>query len=128
IKEAKEDVDTLLVFSGLFSAVLSAFLIETYQRLLPDKEDQIISLLTVIANQNYTVSPGFSNVTSTVFSSEPFEVPEWAVHVNVLWFSSLIVSLATASLGMLVKSWLREYLALDTEAPRKRLRVRYYRE
>ena len=29
---------------------------------------------------------------------------------------------------MLVKSWLREYLAQDTEAPRERLRARYYRE
>lgn len=56
-----------------------------------------------------------------------FEVPTWALRVNGLWFASLIVSLSTASFGMLVKSWLREYLAVSQVAPQLRLRVRQYR-
>lgn len=88
----------------------------------------MISLLRVIANQNYTNTLGFINVTSPVLCDDAFKAPEWAVRVNILWFSSLILSLATASIGMLVKSWLREYMTLHTGPPRKRLRTRFYRE
>ena len=49
------------------------------------------------------------------------------VQVNALWFASLICSLVTASLGMLVKQWLREYLAGDYYSPQARLRVRQFR-
>ncbi|KAI0821282.1 hypothetical protein BC629DRAFT_442168 [Irpex lacteus] len=49
IKSTKEDIDTLLVFAGLFSAVLTAFLIESYQRLLPDTAAQTSSqMLSVL--------------------------------------------------------------------------------
>lgn len=49
------------------------------------------------------------------------------VQVNALWFASLICSLVTASLGMLVKQWLREYLGGDYYSPQARLRVRQFR-
>ena len=102
-------------------------MVETYTRLLPDKQDEIITLLRTIATQNYTTSNGLINSTSPVPEID-LDVPEWVPRVNGLWFASLIMSLATASLGMLVKSWLREYLALNTEAPIERLRAHYYRE
>ena len=85
----------------------------------------MITLLRIIANQNYTTNLGVTSVVSPVLTTtDPPDIPQWALRVNGLWFASLITSLATASLGMLVKSWLREYLALDTEAPRERLRAR----
>ncbi|KIP08575.1 hypothetical protein PHLGIDRAFT_57566, partial [Phlebiopsis gigantea 11061_1 CR5-6] len=109
IRDVKEDIDTLLVFAGLFSAVLSAFLVETYQALQPDSQQQIISLLQVISSQNYSFSAGMLNVISPAAIPPPFHAPIWALRVNGLWFASLILSLATGSVGMLVKSWLREY-------------------
>ncbi|EEB98286.1 hypothetical protein MPER_02234, partial [Moniliophthora perniciosa FA553] len=39
VKNWKEDIDTLLVFAGLFSAVVTAFLIESYQWLSEDPAD-----------------------------------------------------------------------------------------
>ena len=85
--------------AGLFSAVPSAFLVESYQALSPDPESQIISLLQQIATQSYTYSGGFLN---TTLRQAVFEAPTWTVRVNGLWFASLVVSLTTASFGMLV--------------------------
>ena len=70
---------------------------------------------------------GHVNVASPPPSSSPFAVPAWALYVNGLWFMSLIISLAASSLGMLVKSWLREYLASDWTSPQMQLRARQYR-
>jgi hypothetical protein len=60
--------------------------------------------------------------------STPFEASLAAIRVNVLWFASLIISLVTASFGMLVKQWLREYLAVENPSPQARLRIRHFRE
>ncbi|EKM58672.1 uncharacterized protein PHACADRAFT_58238, partial [Phanerochaete carnosa HHB-10118-sp] len=40
-----EDIDTLLVFAGLFSAILTAFVVQTYQMLQPDTQDTTNQLL-----------------------------------------------------------------------------------
>lgn len=90
-------------------------------------QTQMVSLLQHIANQSYSLNGAYLNVSSPLPPAEPFDVPIWALRVNGLWFASLILSLAAASLGMLVKSWLREYLNLGTDFPRERLRARYYR-
>ncbi|EKM53489.1 uncharacterized protein PHACADRAFT_59286, partial [Phanerochaete carnosa HHB-10118-sp] len=109
IEDCKDDIDTLLVFAGLFSAVLTAFLIESYSSLQPDTESEIVFLLRHSLAQNYTISGSFLNTTAPFPGAMPFETPLWALRVNGLWFASLICSLATASFGMLVKQWLREY-------------------
>ncbi|KIP02013.1 hypothetical protein PHLGIDRAFT_54537, partial [Phlebiopsis gigantea 11061_1 CR5-6] len=128
VQDYKEDIDTLLVFAGLFSAVLTAFLLESYTKLERDNGDEIVYLLRQGLMQNYSISNGYTN--STAFPCSPdslFEPPFWAIRVNELWFASLVCSLATASLGMLVKQWLREYLAIERVSPQERLRARLYR-
>lgn len=107
--------------------MLTAFVIESYTHLQQDSQDVIIGLLQQIAAQNFTSGPGFLNSTNPSPSSPFFEPPLWAIRVNVLWFTSLLLSLASASFGILVKQWLREYLALEYAAPRERLRARQYR-
>lgn len=88
----------------------------------------MVSLLHTIASQNYSIGPNFLNITAASIPVNPaFEAPLWALRVNGLWFASLIVSLATASLGMLVQSWLREYLAEEWISPQEKLRARQYR-
>lgn len=62
-----------------------------------------------------------------VATSEPFQPSSADIRVNVLWFASLIFSLMTASFGMLVKQWLREFLATENPSPQARLRIRHYR-
>ena len=56
-----------------------------------------------------------------------YSPPPIAVRVNTLWFASLVFSLAAASFGMLVKQWLREYLACEFTSPQARLRIRQRR-
>lgn len=67
---------------------------------------------------------------ATVQSATPlqFTAPLWALRVNGLWLASLIISLSTASFSMLVKQWLREYLAFEYTAPQERLRAHQYRK
>lgn len=112
----------------MYSAVLSAFTIESYQNLQPDTKDEIVFVLRHMATQSYTFNAGFLNATAPIPDLPPFEPPLWAVRVNVLWFASLVFSLAAASLGMLVKQWLREFLAMEYTSPQQRLRARQYRE
>ncbi|KIP02589.1 hypothetical protein PHLGIDRAFT_78932, partial [Phlebiopsis gigantea 11061_1 CR5-6] len=112
VKDCKEDIDTLLVFAGLFSAVLTAFVIESYQNLQPDPSTRVIELLAQISSQlsSYALTAEFANSTAQAISQiDVFKPSPSMVKVNALWFASLICSLVTASLGMLVKQWLREY-------------------
>ncbi|KAI0076112.1 hypothetical protein K474DRAFT_1598643, partial [Panus rudis PR-1116 ss-1] len=105
IRDVKEDIDTLLVFAGLFSAVLTAFTIESYRQLQPDPTNTTAFLLVAIAGQlNRTLVDG-----TLANSFQPSPVSPSSRMVNGLWFTSLFLSLVTASLGMLAKQWLREY-------------------
>ena len=78
-----------------------------------------VHLLTHISQQLSNSSyPPF-----TVSSIPVFQAPLSAVRINALWFTSLVFALVTASLGMLVKQWLREYMAQDSISPEKHLRI-----
>ncbi|CAL1702798.1 unnamed protein product [Somion occarium] len=130
IKDYKEDIDTLLVFGGLFSAVTTTFLIESYKTLNQDSTEASLQVLLHISQQlnSFALNGGFANSTIAALSSLPtFESSLAPLATNVLWFGSLIISLMAASYGMLVKQWLREFLAGDYTSPQARLRVRCFR-
>ncbi|KAJ3541056.1 hypothetical protein NM688_g6136 [Phlebia brevispora] len=132
VQDCKEDINTLLVFAGLYSAVLTAFLIESYKSLQEDPQQTVIQILRQISQQtsHYTYASGSLNSTTIPdqrVTSPTFHAPLAAICVNVCWFSSLILSLSTASFGMLVQQWLREYLAIDRTVPQERVRIRHFR-
>ncbi|KAI0792709.1 hypothetical protein C8Q75DRAFT_692074, partial [Abortiporus biennis] len=131
IDDCKEDIDTLLVFAGLFSAVLTAFNIESYRALQQDTTVESLRVLEQISLQiaGFAVTNGTSHSAIPAFSNTPssFTPSSSAVRINALWFSSLVCSLITASLGILVKQWLREYMARDTISPRAHVRIRRFR-
>lgn len=109
---------------------MTAFLIESYTLLNEDPSDAVIRLLERLVDQteSYHLVNGSLNSTASLrTASQPFSPPPSVIHVNVLWFASLMFSLITASYGMLVKQWLREYLAVDYVSPQARLRVRQFR-
>jgi len=80
-----ESMDTLLVFSGLFSAVLTAFIIEFYKLLQPDPQQVSIDVLThiLLAVTNATNHP------SPKASESGFQASSIAVLVNCMWFCQL---------------------------------------
>lgn len=112
--------------------MLTAFLIESYKNLQEDPQQVIIGVLWQISLQtnSYTIAPGHLNSTTPFYSDgarDSFAPSIAAERVNVCWFASLILSLSTASFGILVKQWLREYLAVDNAKPEERLRIRHHR-
>ncbi|KAI3619501.1 hypothetical protein WG66_006629 [Moniliophthora roreri] len=101
VKNWKEDIDTLLVFAGLFSAVVTAFLIEAYQWLSEDPADTTVALLTHISIQ--------LNAPQTMpLERSKFEPDASSIRINCWWFLSLVFSLTSALFGLLCKQWLRE--------------------
>ena len=57
-----------------------------------------------------------------------FIAPTWAVWVNGLWFSSLVISITCAVLATLLQQWARRYLkvAYPRYSPHKRARIRAF--
>ncbi len=78
---------------------------------------------------SFNVNANFVNATVPAFvqTTTPFKASGFAVRLNTLWFSSLVCSLLSGSLGLLVKQWLREYLAGSSNISRESIRIRQYR-
>ncbi|PSS00870.1 hypothetical protein PHLCEN_2v4097 [Hermanssonia centrifuga] len=135
MKVFSEAIDTLLVFAGLFSAVLTAFVVPAYGMLQPDNS---MLLLSGMSSQLSSLTKAVSLFVSSEVppdlppSAAPslaFSVSSFARWINVLWFLSLIFSLASALFGILSKQWIREYLQWNqtTAAPRENILVRQLR-
>ena len=108
----------------------TAFLIESYRNLKQDQQSVIIDLLQQITAQTrgYTINGPHVNATAVPGSSLPdFHAAVPDIRVNVCWFASLILSLSTASLSILVKQWLSDYLAMERISPQELLRIRHLR-
>ncbi|KAH9930646.1 uncharacterized protein B0H18DRAFT_992767, partial [Fomitopsis serialis] len=77
-------MDNLILFAALFSAVLAAFVVESYQNLQADPNAASVDLL--------------QRILATLHHSD--------VCINALWFASLVISISTAFLAILAKQWL----------------------
>ncbi|EMD37223.1 hypothetical protein CERSUDRAFT_155772, partial [Gelatoporia subvermispora B] len=99
----QSDMDTLLIFAALFSAVLTAFVIETYPNLEPDDSQSTAQLLQAILLTLQSNASAASAVASSVGAA--FEAPASAVRINAFWFASLIISVSAAFLAILAKQW-----------------------
>ncbi|KAL0565025.1 hypothetical protein V5O48_017007, partial [Marasmius crinis-equi] len=107
-----EDINTLLVFAGLLSAVVTAFTIESYQWLREDPADITVALLTQILQQ---LTPQNSSLPTT--QRQTFQPTSSFIRINCFWFLSLILSLATSLFALLCKQWLHEN---QREAPTRK--------
>jgi hypothetical protein len=117
--------------AGLFSAVLSAFVVQTYGMLSPSSDPRTTDKLLVSgfsAILSHSSPESFSRSVAPLLASPsgPSTAVRW---VNVLFFVSLIMSLAAALLGILAKQWLREYLQWSSSLaqPRENVLVRQMR-
>jgi Family of unknown function (DUF6535) len=115
--------------AGLFSASLTAFIIQSYPTLTPNNTDTMVILLERISQQLAAMSnASVSASATTIVAPAPFVPPASAIVCNVLWFLSLGFSLACALSATLVEQWARNYL-LATESrpiPHERARVFEY--
>ncbi|PPQ88024.1 hypothetical protein CVT24_010877, partial [Panaeolus cyanescens] len=96
-----EEIQNLLVFAGLFSSVVTAFAVEAQKLLQPDARTASVMLLTQISakiNNNTVVAPDIFNIS-----------PKTSQRINALIFTSLVLSLGTAFIGIIVLQWICSY-------------------
>ncbi|CAE7191751.1 unnamed protein product, partial [Rhizoctonia solani] len=112
-----KQVVLILIQAALFSAISTAFVIESYKNLKQDPTDlssqtllTISQTLMLIANGSQTgsTSPG------SPAEAAPFQASSKAICVNVLWFLSLSLSVAVSLISMLAKEWCLEFMANRT--------------
>ncbi|KAF8985723.1 hypothetical protein BDQ17DRAFT_1289793 [Cyathus striatus] len=116
-----EEITNLLILSGLFSAVVTAFAVESYQWLQPNSQDLSYLALLHLSTQ---LSAGTNSTLQAPFVPPAFHPAEWQVRVNIVWFLSLVLSVTTAMIGILVIQWLREYERGSNLAPKEALALR----
>ncbi|KAK0489952.1 hypothetical protein EDD18DRAFT_561382 [Armillaria luteobubalina] len=98
LDEYRDTIDVLLVFAGLFSAVLTAFVAQTSQNLQPNYgEASAILILQLLVATNGSL-PSIPSSPTDHFSPNHSDV--W---INSLWFVSLTLNLITALVAVLVK-------------------------
>ncbi|KAF9642358.1 hypothetical protein BDM02DRAFT_3273496, partial [Thelephora ganbajun] len=101
-----EDLNTSLIFAGLFSAVSSAFIIDVQSKLEPNPNDLTAAYLRILIHtMNNTLFPD-EDPSSITWTGPPPNI----VTVQSLLYASLATSLFAAFLGMLGKQWVSRYL------------------
>ncbi|KAJ7578606.1 hypothetical protein C8J56DRAFT_968557, partial [Mycena floridula] len=93
-------MDGILLFAALFSAVVTAFIIESYKLLSPDPAALTLLIL-------YQISQQLANGSQTIaFLPNPSQIPfspsTPAVLTNIFWFLSLALSLTCALAATLI--------------------------
>ncbi|TFY55424.1 hypothetical protein EVJ58_g8259 [Rhodofomes roseus] len=115
VKRWRNEINTLLVFAGLFSAVLTAFVNQYYAVLAPPPDyntailERMLSLQlgstttdSVVAVTAASGSAALADSSLTGIPSPP-AAPRW---IAILWFVSLVLSLGAASVALAVNQWL----------------------
>ncbi|KAJ7645934.1 hypothetical protein DFH06DRAFT_1300758 [Mycena polygramma] len=117
------DMEGQLIFAGLFSASLTAFIIESYKTLTPDSGGTTVALLDQISKQ---LAASASGTAFEVPLPPVFVVPVTSVICNVLWFLSLGLSLACALIATLVEQWSRDFIQKAEMRPSPVVRARIF--
>jgi hypothetical protein len=140
IEGCNRGIDVLLVFvsallivntadvptvyqTGLFSAVLTTFIIQSYQQLVPDVGETTNSLLAQLVVLQAQLA-GIQLTPAAVAPPASLLRIRW---VNGLWFSALSCSLSTALISMLAKQWLQAYTSNISGSHHHRARQRQSR-
>src|SRR5216683_3781986 len=121
--------------AGLFSAALTAFVIDSKQTLKVSPADQMVyylqqnvAILDQISHQISSVIPQVSIPSTPPPPFPPFKLSASDIRINVFWFMALIFSLSAALLAILVQQWVRGYMHVFQRYndPLKSARLRQY--
>ncbi|EED81771.1 predicted protein [Postia placenta Mad-698-R] len=126
----KENINGLLLFAGLFSTILSAFLAAFYLLLGPQTPDTTAQLLVVmsvqlsvltaaIAHQNLTKEQQ-TILDAAIATTAPTTT---TISTGVLWFIALIFSLSAASISIAVGQWLHHHTDRASSLSRQSVRI-----
>lgn len=126
----KDTVDVLLVFAGLFSAVVATLAGISIQALQPDYAQVTVDILLELLAVQRAIASGntAADVTPASFSLNAFPsastLDRW---VNGLWFTSLAFSLCTALIATIIKQWIQQYRAFAGGTTLEQVIHRQYR-
>ncbi|KAJ7616380.1 hypothetical protein DFH06DRAFT_909023, partial [Mycena polygramma] len=121
LRQWNQNLDTMLIVATLFSAVVTAFVIETFHDLGPSAQGLTNDLLLDIVQ---ALSP---NTSQPIVKPQNFAPSPNSIWVNGLWFTSLACSLGDAAIAMLIKQWLNAYSAGLPASHQLRSRMRQHR-
>ncbi|KAJ7687427.1 hypothetical protein B0H17DRAFT_1070175 [Mycena rosella] len=127
----KADMNSILIFAGLFSASLTSFLVESYRTLSPPSPDPNQANLALVLQLVLSQSSGLNYTIPALVSSnsqQPTVPATSALICNTLWFLSLGFSLCCALSATLVDQWARNYILATESRPslHKRARISAY--
>ncbi|KAL1733737.1 hypothetical protein EV714DRAFT_203665 [Schizophyllum commune] len=128
VKGLNGTLDVLLVFAGLFSAVVTTFVVQSSQALGPDYAQITASLMYELVQIQRATASGTSRdvpMSSLTFDSGTTQTTD--LWVNGLWLTSLMFALLTALVSVLAKQWIQYYSSLSGGSPRDRAHLRQYR-
>lgn len=121
----RDEVDKLLIFvsfmmqykiseasficqAGLFSGVVTAFAIESYQAVREDPAETTVLLLRTVILQLDNMTNPQPNIPIDLSPRLP-PASSSDRRINTFWFLSLALSLSTVMAGILCLQWIREY-------------------
>ncbi|KAL1725175.1 hypothetical protein EV714DRAFT_173645, partial [Schizophyllum commune] len=129
VKGLNGTLDVLMVFAGLFSAVVTTFVAQSSQALNPDYAQMTTSLLYELTQLQRAMATGSSIKDIPEFQAastlKTYALTD--VWVNGLWLVSLTLSLLTALISVLAKQWIHHFNSITGSTPRDRTYVRQYR-
>ncbi|KAL1714507.1 hypothetical protein EV715DRAFT_187370, partial [Schizophyllum commune] len=133
-KEADEEMmkglngtlDVLLLFAGLFSAVVTTFVVESLQALSPNYAQITASLVDELARMQRAIAEGspVGDVTRSQLKYDSVTHAGTDVWVNGLWLTSLCLALLTSLLSVLAKQCIQHFSSLPLRTPREYAHVR----
>ncbi|CAK5263417.1 unnamed protein product [Mycena citricolor] len=128
----RSEMDGLLIFAGLFSGIITTFIIDSYKTLNADSGSQTVVLLSQTVALLGQISQQLAHMNNGTAMTEAlppapaFSPPVSALVCNVLWFTSLALSLSSALVATLVKQWAQEYQHRTSMFSSPSVRARVY--
>ncbi|KAL1733481.1 hypothetical protein EV714DRAFT_269790 [Schizophyllum commune] len=125
----RETLDVLLVFTGLFSAVVTAFVVQSSQALKPDYAQISVSLLAEMMALQRAWASGSSidDVPRSSFALDAVTASALDYWCNGLWYTSLALSMSAALMAVLIKQWLLAYRSNVSGTPKHQALARQFR-
>ncbi|KAI5887731.1 uncharacterized protein SCHCODRAFT_02692381 [Schizophyllum commune H4-8] len=121
----RESLDVHIIFAALFSAVVTAFVVQATQSLQPNYGRITSTLLLELIALQRARSP--NDVPPAEISLDNAIRSRKDIAVNALFYASLALSLSTTLVAVLLKQWLMEYSKAPPGSPRDRALIRQLR-
>ncbi|KAJ7471768.1 hypothetical protein FB451DRAFT_1089817 [Mycena latifolia] len=102
----RSGLDALLVFLGLFSAIVTSFLVTSLTGLQQDEAARTNELLANITDILIQLSAGTNAVSLHVPSPAPFQPDPVDIRLNSYWIISIVLSLSIAALAVACRGFL----------------------